>query len=114
EIHAPSSKPACTAPRMSARPSDDNRVLRVEMKVPSSTAVKPSQGIEVGGAGAVAGATAGPSAGPSAGRAVGSLIGAHHRACQLSPPPTYRAAGDPGDHPHRRSQFSRPHAVQPS
>src|SRR5580700_9520348 len=52
-IQAPSSKPACTAPRMSASPNEDRRVFSVEMKVPSRTAVKPSQGIFVGGGGAV-------------------------------------------------------------
>src|SRR6266404_3916144 len=85
EIHAPSSKPACTAPRMSASPSVDRRVLRVEMNVPSSTAKSPSQGMEVGGAGAVGvGAVAGGGAAP-AGAAppapgcatVDSLIDAH-------------------------------------
>src|ERR1700730_2690326 len=59
EIHAPSSKPACTAPRMSASPSVDRRVLRVEMNVPSSTAKRPSQGMEVGGGGDVGGGAAG-------------------------------------------------------
>src|SRR3981081_505878 len=60
EIHAPSSKPACTAPRMSASPRDDRRGVRGEEKVPSSTAVRPSQGMEVGGGGDVAaGAAAG-------------------------------------------------------
>ena len=48
-IQAPSSNPACTAPRMSARPNEENRVLRVEMNVPMSTANSPSHGMEVGG-----------------------------------------------------------------
>src|SRR5216684_2706727 len=82
EIHAPSSKPACTAPRISASPSVDRRVLRVEMNVPSSTAARPSHGMEVGGEGDVAaGAAAGDVpldvAPPAPGRAVGSLMDAH-------------------------------------
>src|ERR1700685_2727728 len=52
-IHAPSSNPAPTAPRMSARPNVENRPLRVDMKVPMSTARSPSQGMEVGGDGSV-------------------------------------------------------------
>jgi hypothetical protein len=48
-IHAPSSKPAPTAPRMSARPKVESRPFKVEMNVPISTANKPSHGIEVGG-----------------------------------------------------------------
>src|ERR1700730_168656 len=52
-IHAPSSKPAPTAPRMSARPNVDNRPFRVEMNVPMSTAMGPSHGMEVGGEGSV-------------------------------------------------------------
>src|ERR1700738_2413070 len=72
EIHAPSSKPACTAPRMSASPSVDRRVLRVEEKRTSSTAARPSQGMEVGGGGDVAaGAAAGGSAAPPTGAARG-------------------------------------------
>src|SRR5580700_2883667 len=52
-IQAPSSKPAPTAPRMSARPKVDSRPFKVEMKVPSRTATSPSHGIEVGGDGIV-------------------------------------------------------------
>src|SRR5215469_8217598 len=52
-IQAPSSNPACTAPRMSARPNEEKRVLRVEMNVPMSTATSPSQGMAVGGVGIV-------------------------------------------------------------
>src|ERR1700730_18718611 len=96
EIHAPSSKPACTAPRMSASPSVDRGVWRVEMKVPSSTAVRPSQGKEVGGGGTVA---AGAAAAPLAGGgeippgATGSLIYVRPHACQPSPRPTAPAGG---------------------
>src|SRR5258708_32740202 len=52
-IQAPSSNPAPTAPRMSARPNVDNRPFRVDMNVPMSTARSPSQGMEVGGDGSV-------------------------------------------------------------
>src|SRR5271169_3911935 len=52
-IHAPSSNPAPTAPRMSARPKVDNRPFRVDMNVPMSTAISPSHGMEVGGDGSV-------------------------------------------------------------
>src|SRR5271166_6174334 len=52
-IHAPSSNPAPTAPRMSARPNVDNRPFKVDMNVPMSTATSPSHGIEVGGEGSV-------------------------------------------------------------
>src|ERR1700741_4783174 len=52
-IHAPSSNPAFTAPRISARPNEERRVFSVAMKVPRSTARSPSQGIEVGGDGSV-------------------------------------------------------------
>src|ERR1700684_4543439 len=52
-IHAPSSNPAPTAPRMSARPNVDNRPFRVEMNVPINTAMSPSHGMEVGGEGSV-------------------------------------------------------------
>src|ERR1700730_2561781 len=98
EIHAPSSKPACTAPRMSASPSVDRRVLRVEMKVPSSTAVRPSQGKEVGGAGNVAAGAA--AAAPAGGRgtprgAAVSLIYVRPHVYQPSPRPTAPAEGDP-------------------
>src|SRR6201987_4105412 len=48
-IHAPSSNPAPTAPRISARPNEERRVLSVEMKVPRNTARGPNHGIEVGG-----------------------------------------------------------------
>src|SRR5712671_3884689 len=88
EIHAPSSKPACTAPRMSARPSVDRRVLRVEMKVPSSTARRPSQGMDVGAGGDVAAAAGGAALPPVAGLAVGSLIDAHPSAYQQLRLPT--------------------------
>src|SRR6266404_6009243 len=64
EIQAPSSKPACTAPRMSASPRVERRVLRVEMKVPSSTAARPSHGMDVGAGGDVA-AGAGGAAPPT-------------------------------------------------
>jgi hypothetical protein len=50
-IHAPSSNPAPTAPRMSARPNVDNRPFNVDMNAPMSTAINPSQGTEVGCAG---------------------------------------------------------------
>src|SRR5580698_439885 len=43
-IHAPSSKPAPTAPRMSASPKVDSRAFRVDMNVPISTATSPSHG----------------------------------------------------------------------
>jgi len=52
-IHAPSSNPAPTAPRMSARPKVDNRPFRVDMNVPMSTARSPSHGMVVGGEGSV-------------------------------------------------------------
>src|SRR5277367_764348 len=52
-IHAPSSNPAPTAPRMSARPNVDNRPFKVDMNVPMSTARSPSHGMEVGGDGSV-------------------------------------------------------------
>src|SRR5277367_3804026 len=52
-IHAPSSKPAPTAPRMSARPNVDNRPFKVDMNVPMSTATSPSHGMEVGGDGSI-------------------------------------------------------------
>src|SRR5271165_940737 len=52
-IHAPSSKPAPTAPRMSARPYVESRPFRVDMNVPMSTAKSPSHGMEVGGDGSV-------------------------------------------------------------
>src|ERR1700679_2375556 len=52
-IHAPSSKPAPTAPRISARPNVDSRPFNVDMNVPMSTATSPSHGIEVGGEGSV-------------------------------------------------------------
>src|SRR5580692_2110023 len=52
-IQAPSSNPAPTAPRMSARPNVDNRPFSVDMNVPMSTAMSPSHGIEVGGEGSV-------------------------------------------------------------
>src|SRR5580700_9572579 len=100
-IHAPSSKPACTAPRMSAIPSDDTRVVRVEMNVPRSTAKSPSQGMEVGGGGDAA-----------AGAGVGSLIDAHPSAYLPSRPPTYPAEADPRAHPHRQSQSSPPPAAR--
>src|SRR5882672_7973014 len=95
DIHAPSSKPACTAPRMSASPSVDSRVLRVEMKVPMNTAVMPSQGNVVAGAG-----TAG--AGGVAATAAGTLIYAHPSAYQRSQQPTFPAGVCPLNHPHRR------------
>src|SRR5580698_10985825 len=64
-IQAPSSKPTCSAPRMSARPKVDSRPVRVEMKAPSRTASSPSHGVRAGGAGqapdaAAAGAITGP------------------------------------------------------
>src|SRR3984957_13131916 len=62
-IHAPSSNPAPTAPRMSARPNVDNRPFRVDMNVPISTAMSPSQGMEVGGDGRVGAAKTGPGGG---------------------------------------------------
>src|SRR5271163_1795137 len=52
-IHAPSSNPAPTAPRMSARPNVDNRPFKVDMNVPMSTATSPSHGMEVGGDGSI-------------------------------------------------------------
>src|SRR5271163_2690104 len=52
-IHAPSSNPAPTAPRMSARPKFDNRPLSVEINVPIRTATSPSHGMEVGGDGSI-------------------------------------------------------------
>src|ERR1700758_2480173 len=52
-IHAPSSNPAPTAPRISARPNEERRVLSVEMKGPRSTARSPSHGIAVGGVASV-------------------------------------------------------------
>src|SRR5258708_36164179 len=54
-IQAPSSNPAPTAPRMSARPNVDNRPFRVDMNVPMSTATSPSQGMEVRGGGKLRG-----------------------------------------------------------
>src|SRR5580704_14546568 len=48
-IHAPSSIPAPTAPRISARPKVDRRPFNVDMKVPIKTAIIPSQGMVVGG-----------------------------------------------------------------
>jgi hypothetical protein len=43
-IHAPSSKPACTAPRTSARPNVVMRLSSVEMTAPKSTASTPMNG----------------------------------------------------------------------
>src|SRR3981189_547085 len=71
-IQAPSSKPACTAPRMSARPNEESRVVNVEMNVPSNTANSPIQGIPVAGAGAAAGAAEACAAGAGAAGAGGS------------------------------------------
>ena len=76
--HAPSSNPACTAPRMSARPNEENRVLRVEMNVPMSTATSPSHGMEVGGE-MLAGAMM-PAGGPEGSACAGTLI------CAYDPP----------------------------
>src|SRR5579871_5982389 len=82
DIQAPSSKPAWTAPRMSASPRLDSRVLRVEMKVPIRTAVRPSHGNEVaGGGGGVVGAIV-------AGGEVD--ISSHPTGCRRSRLPTYR------------------------
>src|SRR5579862_4141459 len=70
-IQAPSSKPACTAPRMSASPKLDRRVLSVEMNVPNSTPVNPSQGMVVGApGGGGAGGTGAPTGGSLADRSV--------------------------------------------
>src|ERR1700730_4089142 len=44
-IQAPSSKPAWTAPRMSPSPNVESLPVSVDMKVPSSTAEIPNQGI---------------------------------------------------------------------
>ncbi len=56
-IQAPSSKPACTPPRMSLSPKVENRPLSVERKVPSRTASSPNQGMGCsGGAAGEAGA----------------------------------------------------------
>src|ERR1700675_2236829 len=52
-IHAPSSNPAPTAPRMSARPNVNSRPFKVEMNAPMSTANSPSHGIAVAGDGSV-------------------------------------------------------------
>src|SRR5271170_3156712 len=52
-IHAPSSYPAPTAPRMSAKPNVESLPLRVDMNVPMRTARSPSQGMDVGGEGRV-------------------------------------------------------------
>src|SRR6202034_49079 len=52
-IHAPSSNPAPTAPRMSARPNVESRPFNVDMNVPMSPAPSPSHGMEVGGEGSV-------------------------------------------------------------
>ena len=49
-IQAPSSKPACTAPRRSASPKVVMRVNRVEITEPSSTAAIPMKGRVQGGA----------------------------------------------------------------
>ena len=65
-IHAPSSNPAPTAPRMSARPNVDNRPFRVDMNVPMSTATSPSHGMEVGGDGSVGAAKTEPGGGAGA------------------------------------------------
>ena len=96
-IHAPSSKPAPTAPRMSARPKVDNRPFRVEMNVPMSTARRPSQGMRVGGARRRA---------VRAGTAAAGAVRAHQ--CSLlcgrppRPRPTSRAPAGPSGRPHRR------------
>src|SRR3954468_17287180 len=84
EIHAPSSNPACTAPRMSARPRLDSRVLRVDMNVPINTAVKPSHGNDVGGAAAAGrwgAAVAGAGNWGAAVVGAGTLMNAHLTSC---------------------------------
>src|SRR5271169_6664402 len=52
-IHAPSSNPAPTAPRMSARPKFDSRPFSVDMNVPMRTATSPNHGMELGGVASV-------------------------------------------------------------
>src|SRR3954454_6777649 len=83
EIHAPSSNPACTARRISARPSVDSRVLRVEMKVPINTAVKPSHGNDVGGVAGAGkwGAAVGGAVKGGAAVGAGTLMNAHLISC---------------------------------
>ena len=50
-IHAPSSKPAWTAPSTSARPNEVMRLSSVDMTDPKSTAITPMKGrvVMVGG-----------------------------------------------------------------
>ena len=96
-IQAPSSKPAPTAPRMSARPKVESRPFKVEMNVPMSTASSPSQGMEVGGDRQRRRGDARTGAGAAA------VIGAAHRGRRPSLRPTCRAAADRLGRPHRRS-----------
>src|SRR2546423_2744716 len=86
EIHAPSSSPAGTAPRMAARPRVDSRVLRVDMNVPINTAVKPSHGNEVGGAAAAGkcGALVGGAVIARTAVGAGTLMNAHLTLCPRS------------------------------
>ena len=65
-IHAPSSNPAPTAPRISARPKVDNRPFKVDMNVPMSTAMSPSHGMEVAGEGSVGAVRTEPGGGAGA------------------------------------------------
>src|SRR5882762_641099 len=94
-IHAPSSNPAPTAPRMSARPKVDNRPFRVDMNVPMSTARSPSHGMEVGGDGSVGASKTEPGGGAAA------FIFAHRPGRRPWLRPTSRAPGDRRVHPHR-------------
>src|SRR5271169_602088 len=87
-IQAPSSNPAPTAPRMSARPNVDRRPFKVDMNVPMRTARSPSQGMDVGGDGSVGAITPEPETG------AGELIGAYRLWHRRWPPPTCRAPAD--------------------
>src|SRR5271168_3716427 len=97
-IHAPSSNPAPTAPRMSARPKFDNRPFRVDMNVPMRTATSPNHGMEVGGV-----ANEGcERPDPESGAGVGAFISGARLWHRPSLPRTCRAPIDRRDRPHHR------------
>src|SRR5258708_17721454 len=106
-IQAPSSNPAPTAPRMSARPNVDNRPFRVDMNVPMSTATSPSQGMEVGGDGSVGAVKA------ELGRGSGAFIFARRLWRLPWLPPTCRAPADPQGQPRRQCLSSPPCPATP-
>ncbi len=120
-IQAPSSKPACTAPRISESPKVDRRVFTVAMNVPINTAPSPNHGMVIAvvgapelGSGAETGAPAvgpgavtgapGPGMDPETAGAVGSLMGDRFLASRPSRRRTYRDADDRRVHRRRRSR----------